>query len=173
MKVEIKKRQFSSPTQRSNVRIELISSPVIIVDTSLRIKRYFTTPLSGKPHVLKNIETEGKIKGFSGLPQNWDSYGADPISERAIWTALKIANHLSLPSNLPEGIMVNVFPMRDGGIQFEFDREDFCAELEISSEGEMEFFLFDENGEIIDHQKLEIYEMSQLSSLLESSPYAA
>ena len=59
--------------------------------------------------------------------------------------------------------------MRDGGIQFEFDGEHICAELEINPNGNSTFILFDDDGTIIEKEQL--FESSELSTLLEEAQY--
>ena len=79
-------------------------------------------------------------------------------------------NHLNTKGQLTNYFAVNVFPMRDGGIQFEFDGENICAELEINQNGDSTFILFDDDGNIIDKGLL--FELSELSTLLEEAQYA-
>jgi hypothetical protein len=110
------------------------------------------------------------IKGFSNLQQNWDSYNADVVSNKAIETAIETLNHLNSKGQLTNGFVVNVFPMRDGGIQFEFDGENICAELEINQDGESTFILYDDAHNIIEKEQL--FELSELSTLLEEAQYA-
>lgn len=94
------------------------------------------------------------IYGFSNLKKNWDSYNADTISQTAIDTAIEILNILYINELLTSRFTVNVFPMRDGGIQFEFDGKIICAELEISSNGDTTFILFDDNGDVVEKEQV-------------------
>ena len=112
-----------------------------------------------------------KITAFSNLQKNWDSYDADTISEMAIDAALATLNHLNNQGQLTNGFTVNVFPMRDAGIQFEFDGEIICAELEINKNADFKFILFDEDGNITNDPK-QPFELSTLSTLLLESEYA-
>ena len=98
----------------------------------------------------KMIELIENINKFSELQPNWDSYNAVIISKNAIETAMETLNNLYSNGLLSNDTNINVFPMRDGGIQFEFDGDYICAELEINQSGELLFLLFDENGDIID-----------------------
>jgi hypothetical protein len=127
-------------------------------------------PESSKLQAIKYFWLADTIIGFSNLPENWDTYNADKIIRSAIDKALEILNHLNNKGLLSNEIKVNVFPMRDGGIQFEFDSVYICAELEISPTEELTFFLFDEEGDII--EKGELFELSELSTLLEEAQYA-
>lgn len=109
-----------------------------------------------------------KIERFVHLQPNWDSYDADAISKSAIDKATEALGDLYTNGFLSGGIFVHVFPMRDGGIQFEFDGENICAELEISPDKKLLFILFNEKGKILFEKN--ILELSELSTLLEEAP---
>ena len=104
------------------------------------------------------------INGFSNLEPNWDSYQADKISKKAIETAIETLKYMRDNDILSNKMTVNVFPMRDGGIQFEFDGETICAELEINQYGKLTFILYDEEGNLVESK--EILELSELSTRL-------
>jgi hypothetical protein len=127
-------------------------------------------PESSKIQGIKYFHYADTINGFSKLQHNWDSYNADVISKNAIETAIETLNHLNNKGQLTNGFIVNIFPMRDGGIQFEFDGENICAELEINPNGDSTFILFDDEGNIID--KGQLFELSELTTLLEEAQYA-
>lgn len=55
-----------------------------------------------------------KVESFSGLRKNWGGYNEDEVAITSIITAHKVID--SLPNTACD---VNVFPMRDGGIQIE------------------------------------------------------
>ena len=117
---------------------------------------------------LNNLRS--KIEGLVHLESNWDSYNAEIISKTAVAVAIETVNFLNSKELLSNGLSVSVFPMRDGGIQFEFDGENICAELEINQNGDSTFILFDDDGNIID--KGQLFELSELSTLLEEAQYA-
>ena len=127
-------------------------------------------PQSSQLHGIKYFNYADTIYGFSNLKKNWDSYNADVVSKIAIDIAIETLNHLNSKGQLTNGFTVNVFPMRDGGIQFEFDGENICAELEINPNGDSIFILFDDDGNIID--KGQLFELSELSTLLKEAEYA-
>jgi hypothetical protein len=122
-------------------------------------------PESSKVQRMKYFHYADTIYGFANLQHNWDSYNADEVSQNAIDKAIETLNHLNNKGQLTNGFTVNVFPMRDGGIQFEFDGENICAELEINPNGDLTFFLFDDDGDII--EKVQLFELSELSTLFE------
>lgn len=110
-----------------------------------------------------------KVEGFSNLPMNWDGYDADQVSINAIAEGRNILFLLNI-NNLISGVFdVNVFPMRDGGIQFEFDADNAIAELEIDTKGQMAFIIFNSLGDII--WKLKIYELNAIPALLQLALY--
>lgn len=83
-----------------------------------------------------------KIESFSGLKKNWDSYDADEISVKSIMTAHKVLDGILA---VIDASIIDVFPMRDGGIQI--DVGDF-KEIEVLDYGVKEI-QFDSNGNII------------------------
>ena len=120
---------------------------------------------------IKYFQYKDLIESYSKLHHNWDSYNADSISNDSIITALEVLNFLYLKGFLSSGIEINIFPMREGGIQFEFDKENICAELEINKNGELTFIIFDNNGNIVDEIR-QHFELLELSTLLEEAQYA-
>lgn len=95
---------------------------------------------------LKYFNFSETINGFSNLEPNWDSYEADKISKKAIDTANKALTYMRDMDILLNKMTINVFPMRDGGIQFEFDGDAICAELEINPYGKLTFILYDDEA---------------------------
>jgi len=126
-------------------------------------------PDSLKFEGIKYFNFVEKISEFSKLHSNWDSYDADPISKNAITIALKTLTFLNINGILSSGVTVNVFPMRDGGIQFEFDSAAFCAELEINVNGELKFIIFDDKDNIV--EEIQLFELSELSTFLDELEY--
>ncbi len=115
---------------------------------------------SAKLQAIKYFNIADKIKGFSNLQPNWDSYQADRISKKAIETAIETLNYMRTMGFLSSEIIINAFPMRDSGIQFEFDGDNICAELEINQYGELTFILYDNEGNLIESKQ--ILELSEL-----------
>ena len=120
-----------------------------------------------------NLSSENllnKIDGFHNLDSDWDSYGAEPITEIALDTAKKIVQLISTENYFSQKAEINVFPMRDGGVQFEFDRDISSAELEISPKGMLTFILFDDKSNVLKQEQL--LEVSDLSIFLNKFAYA-
>lgn len=92
-----------------------------------------------------------KIKGFKELKPNWDSYGADPIPEKVINKAIEIIEKLEFHNmNLDY-----VFPMRDGGLQFEVKSGKFNdIELLIGKNLVVELVIYNNENDIIEERKI-------------------
>lgn len=74
-------------------------------------------------------EIKDHIKGFVVLQQRWDGYQANPIKTSSMMTALGVIDLFYNYKNFDFN-KIKAFPMSDGGIQFEFEFEDY-KELEI------------------------------------------
>ena len=83
-----------------------------------------------------------RIESFSTLENNWDSYGAAKITPQSIITAINISDSIFKTNDKNP---INVFPMRNGGIQFEIGN---CKEIEIFN-CEIKEMLFDDDYNII------------------------
>jgi hypothetical protein len=84
-----------------------------------------------------------RIHCFSELKQNWDSYNADAIAFSSIEIAKKLLTNL-YERNLTDPVFqVSVFPMRNGGIQFEIDKANDSCEIEINSDETLALITFD------------------------------
>jgi hypothetical protein len=82
-----------------------------------------------------------QVESFSELKENWGSYNEDTIIVQSIMTAHKIID--CLPSFLDLDT-VDVFPMRDGGIQIDIGE---FKEIEIFNYNVVELN-FDSSGNI-------------------------
>ena len=67
-------------------------------------------------------------RSFLNLPADWDSYGADPIDERAVIAAERGLSYV---------------PTRSGGVQIEFNAAGVGVEIEIAPDGESAVVLVD------------------------------
>lgn len=92
-----------------------------------------------------------KINGFRDLEENFDSYNSDKISNESIETSIKILNELN---NVEE---LFVFPMRDGGIQFEISRfSDIEEELIIDKEGNIRIIEYNTTGDLLSNKSIKL-----------------
>lgn len=167
----IKSRRFETLSNDRLLSFVSGSTATLVAGSGRRLTYYYVHESSGM-NSLKYRELLDTINSYSSLEPNWDSYGADAIAGTSIIVATKVLNHLRQPGNLPEGVEVHLFPMRDGGIQFDFDSSNAEAELEIEASGEMRFIGYDDQGDVIEEQQLKTYELDELTSLLEDSIYA-
>jgi hypothetical protein len=74
-----------------------------------------------------------RVHSFAKLEENWDSYGAGPISAEARTKALEALDHLEALSFPPP----YVYPTTWGGVTIEFQYP--FDELDITEKGEMSF----------------------------------
>lgn len=114
-----------------------------------------------------NVYTEflEKIKGFKSLEKNWDSYNANKISNNAIEKAISVLEKV-IQTTQEYFINTHVFPMRNGGIQFELDNTDcdLSIEIEIDTNGILKLIRFDEEGEI--EEEIENFRIENLKDIL-------
>lgn len=74
-----------------------------------------------------------KIRQFADLKEGWDSYGAKPVAQTAIDTAMRLAYLFSHESR--------VGPTNNGGVYFWWGDEEMT--IEISPDGHIEVSLED------------------------------
>ncbi|MBL4753190.1 MAG: hypothetical protein JKY52_06300 [Flavobacteriales bacterium] len=137
----------------------------------INLKRSFSNilikPLSGD---LVNLKE--KIDSFRELERNWDSYDADPISAICIEEANRVNRFLSGLGLWQLGIPIHVFPMRDGGIQFEIDHPDHSFEIEVHPNGLTELFSYDGDGEFLSKYPMELQRTAPIIEETEEFDYA-
>ena len=72
-----------------------------------------------------------RLTHLSKLRQNWDSYGASPVSTQAITFAIQVLNEIMAESTpLPA-----IVPTTDGGVQLEWHLAGIDLEVEVSGDG--------------------------------------
>ncbi len=79
-----------------------------------------------------------KLEELKNLPEDWDSYGADPISPNAIAKAKSIITSVMIAFGGIIGNVVqlsDVIPIADGGVQLEWVGPHAELEIEISPNG--------------------------------------
>jgi hypothetical protein len=79
-----------------------------------------------------------KLDELKNLPENWDSYGADPIRPNAIAKAKSIITSVMIAFSGNIGNVVqlkDVIPVADGGVQLEWIGPHAELEIEISPNG--------------------------------------
>jgi hypothetical protein len=80
-----------------------------------------------------------RIEHLSRLPSGWDSYGARPLSARAVRRSFELFS-LLLDDRTPEP---NVIPTREGGLQFEWHRQGIDLEVTCESSGVVSYYYAD------------------------------
>jgi hypothetical protein len=79
-----------------------------------------------------------RLDELAELGPNWDSYGADPVTQRAISAArqllVDIVDRLGTTA-LETALPYNIAPLNDGGIQLEWISSRCRYEVEISPDG--------------------------------------
>jgi hypothetical protein len=115
-------------------------------------------------------QLRSRLLSYRKLNSNWDSYNAVSTSLVSIAVALKVLDALDDAELLDQS--VSIFPMRDGGIQFEFDRDDSSSELEISSAGELKFLEFDDEGNVQNTSEIYLSALNELVALIPEAKYA-
>jgi hypothetical protein len=94
------------------------------------------------------IDLMNRIEQFSTLKPNWDTYGAEQTNELVIEIARKLLIDLYSKNLIDPVFTVNVFPIRDGGIQFEIDADEDSCEVEISPKEILTLITYDLEGNI-------------------------
>jgi hypothetical protein len=96
------------------------------------------------PSVIRSVWLMRALKSIAGLlslQPNWDSYGASPIDPKRAGFALSILTQLMGDQTPPPTIV----PTVSGGIQLEWHMKGIDLEVEVSSEAEGTFYVFDHN----------------------------
>lgn len=104
-------------------------------------------PAMGLGLVIPKLLTQ--VSSFEELAYDWDTYGALPIAAGAIARARQLLNALSLQLVYAPAVSVHVFPMRDGGVQVELDRDSASMEIEVHPDGSQDYLLFKPDGSAI------------------------
>lgn len=102
----------------------LLSNQRAVTDISLNATTYRSL-----------LEVLDRIAVFSGLPDDWDSYGGVKLSEEARQAALQFVMQLLADKLLDAARELDVLPTPTGGIQFEWSGSGGSLEVEIDQEG--------------------------------------
>jgi hypothetical protein len=81
-----------------------------------------------------------KLGSFLGLPPNWNSYGASPISHEATRGAFELAIRLDASDHLEPAVI----PTHDGGVQYEWHAGAIDLEVELGPSGVVRYWYDDE-----------------------------
>lgn len=73
-----------------------------------------------------------QIEACRGLAKNWNSYGADPVSDAVVDFALEVADQLSIPS------LTMACPTNDGGIELSDEDTSKWIKIWVDDEHDVE-----------------------------------
>lgn len=108
------------------------------------------------------IDAFKKILSFRWLTPNWDSYGSEPVNQRAIDVALNLIDYVGF-GNVPAP---RVVPVSGGGIQLEWVKGNRELEVEIHPHGSIAYLTI-HDGEPTSENEIEPREIpSQAERLL-------
>ena len=99
-----------------------------------------------------------KLDELQILPEDWDSYGADPISQNAIATAKSIIISVMKSFSIAIGDVVqltDVIPIADGGVQLEWVGPHAELEIEISPNGNIGLLYISGSGDRRNYEESE------------------
>jgi hypothetical protein len=91
-----------------------------------------------------------RLAEFATLADDWDSYGAVPITAVAIDVARELAAEIISRHALsirPEGYTFDVVPLPNGGVQLEWDVAARHLEVAVNPDGELSYLLVTAGGE--------------------------
>ena len=79
------------------------------------------------------------------LERGWDGLRAEPLTDDACATAIRLLTALALP--VPPS--AQLVPLKDGGLQIEFHVEGNDVELEIDADGEVHAYIVVDGDEVV------------------------
>ena len=97
------------------------------------------TPLPLRPGPFEPVLSQ--VARYRELPADWDSYGAQRISEPAIEAAIRVLDLLSdtaIERAITLLVPYHIAPVPNGGIQIEWRRDGRSIELWIAPDGFLE-----------------------------------
>ena len=100
-----------------------------------------------------------KIASFRKLEQNWDSYGANPITEMVIQNALMILRFLDYRSIA----VYHTVPVSNGSIGMEIVGGKKSVELEITKDNTIDYACF-EGDEVKDENEIKMIRKDEIST---------
>ncbi len=101
------------------------------------------------PLALRVVHLARQVESFRSLQPDWDTYGALPTHESAIRRARRLLDLLSLQLTDARSVRIHVFPMRDGGVQIDVDREEAEMEIEVHPDGTEDYLVFNPDGNLL------------------------
>jgi len=84
-----------------------------------------------------------RLIDLAELPPNWNTYGAPPISEYALSSAMQFAGNFLIKHCVP---LPDIIPTSDGRVQFEWHRNAIDLEIEFGAGSEIDLVFEDLNS---------------------------
>jgi len=88
---------------------------------------------------------EAQINGLRRLRPGWDGHRADPVSDEAVGSVVRLISRFASELSPPP----MVFPLPDGGLQLEWHAGPQSVEVEVDGAGEAHVLATDESGRIV------------------------
>jgi hypothetical protein len=102
------------------------------------------------PDVSRLNSSNRRLDELAALPDDWDSYGAPPLSATSIKEARGVLLALTEQPPLLDGCEVNpthIAPLPSGGVQLEWSGAQADIEVEVDPEGALAYLFIDRSGE--------------------------
>lgn len=172
MKYDIKKKHYHN---RFNDSISYLITNSTFSVAELLISRVILNKCSpgvASDDFLRYEKLRETILEFRDLPEGWDSYNAEIISPVAISIAMNILEYMKHIGFFKNSIALHAFPLRSGGVQFDFDSNTIKAELEVHTDGKLVFLEYNTEAELVNEIKLEAGQIDELKFKLNEVAYA-
>lgn len=91
-------------------------------------------------------ELERAVNALLALSQGWDGRRARPLTEEAVEAAIELSVGLMFQYGIP--VPPQVFPLPDGGIQFEWHAGGQSVEVEVDADGSAHVLCTRQNGSV-------------------------
>lgn len=140
-----------SPSSDSQNISHFVKGPLIPFNTALI---FFG---AGSPIWLSEVEQ--RISEFKSLKSNWDSYGAEPVTEELCSKALKLLTSIK-KENLPKPFLS---PTPDGGIDIEWNKQSCLLSIKVRK-NEIRSLLF--NRDNTPNEKEKISDINYVNELI-------
>ena len=125
----------------------------------------YTSPNAARPdHLLPAYQ---RLSGFSELPKDWDSYGASPVSARAISGARRLLSRLV--REFPDATDISPYalaPLANGGVQVEWRGAAGALEIEVGPNGRLSGLLIEDGERGRSYQERDHVSVSEATTLV-------
>ncbi len=115
--------------------------------------------------------TVQRIAELADLGPDWDSYGAEPLTAKALIEAVRLTTRMAerfASAAEQRALPWMVAPLADGGVQIEWRGASGALEVEISPEGQFGYLLETGHGSTISYQEGDHVSSEEIEQLLAS-----